>query len=603
MAITAEKVQILIDAKVDSALQKLGLIEKKVKQQQSFFKKMGKQMQKAFAGAVSVAGIGMAVKQVAELGMSAIKAASDMEETQNKFNVVFANVGRSAEKASREIAQGYGLSNKAAKDLLSNTGNMLTGFGFTEDAALDMSSAITKTASDLVSFTNYSGGAEGASDAITKALLGEREMLKGLGIAISEADISKLADEKGIKNIDRQTKAMLTYELIIQRSKNATGDFARSQGSLANQTRILQANIDNFTVAVGQRMAPALAKAAQGLNAMFSAMNVLDSAKNTVYEASAALNAWGESINKSGMVTGEMNERVLNANDALKEQIKMMQQAGYASGPLYENLVKQQAALQKLIDTNYRFKAALSDRRMAEGASAKQSEKDAALLKKQADNEAYLAQQKEQATRQATEAAEELAFANDMMALSAERDAEAKQKQIDEIEKLKQSYVEASDIMLGFADQIGGAIAASFQGTEDAWKTWAKIGTGAVAMVIESFAKQWAALGVGMLVPGPTFNPPAAAGYFAAAAGAQVAAGAIKGMAFKEGGQFTTNGPMPIIVGDNPGGRERVTVEPIGRPNSMALRGGVTNIYIKGSVVEERKIARIARRYSNNGAY
>ena len=48
------------------------------------------------------------------------------------------------------------------------------------------------------------------------------------------------------------------------------------------------------------------------------------------------------------------------------------------------------------------------------------------------------------------------------------------------------------------------------------------------------------------------------------AAGATMAFSPVGGLeSFKKGGQFTTSGPTPIMVGDNPGGREIVTVTPI----------------------------------------
>jgi hypothetical protein len=36
---------------------------------------------------------------------------------------------------------------------------------------------------------------------------------------------------------------------------------------------------------------------------------------------------------------------------------------------------------------------------------------------------------------------------------------------------------------------------------------------------------------------------------------------------FAKGGDFITNGPQSIMVGDNPGGQERVQVTPLSSPN------------------------------------
>ena len=105
---------------------------------------------------------------------------------------------KKAEDTAKTFRQSFGLSRKAAKQLLGDTGDLLVGFGFTEDAALDLSKKVNELAVDLASFTNFSGGAEGASLALTKALLGERESIKSLGIAITEADLKKFAADQGL---------------------------------------------------------------------------------------------------------------------------------------------------------------------------------------------------------------------------------------------------------------------------------------------------------------------------------------------------------------------------------------------------------------------
>jgi len=62
----------------------------------------------------------------------------------------------------------------------------------------------------------------------------------------------------------------------------------------------------------------------------------------------------------------------------------------------------------------------------------------------------------------------------------------------------------------------------------------------------------------------PPFNYIAAAGVVATGLG-NVAN--IKAQKFARGGDFVTNGPQMIMVGDNPGGREHVTVTPTSSPN------------------------------------
>lgn len=196
---------------------------------------------------------------------AAIKFASDAEETQQKFGVVFKEVGAEAEATAKAIADGYGLAQDESKALLANTGDLLSGFGFSGESALQLSTDVQKLAVDLASFTNFSGGAKGASDALTKALLGERESVKALGISILEEDVKKevaLMRTKGMTfETERQAKAQATLNIAMRQSKNAIGDFSRSSKSFANQTRIMNARIRDVTVQFGQILLPTATKA------------------------------------------------------------------------------------------------------------------------------------------------------------------------------------------------------------------------------------------------------------------------------------------------------------------------------------------------------
>lgn len=195
---------------------------------------------------------------------AAIKFASDAEETQQKFGVVFKEVSKEAEATAKSLAAGYGLAQDESKELLANTGDLLSGFGFSGESALQLSTDVQKLAVDLASFTNFSGGAAGASAALTKALLGERESVKSLGISILEEDVKKevaLLRTKGMTfETERQAKAQATLNIAMRQSKNAIGDFSRSSKSFANQTRIMNAAIRDVTVQFGQILLPIATK-------------------------------------------------------------------------------------------------------------------------------------------------------------------------------------------------------------------------------------------------------------------------------------------------------------------------------------------------------
>lgn len=97
------------------------------------FKTLGERVEK-FGKTLTI--VGGAI--VATMGYL-VKGASDAEETYSKFGVVFGDVMGEANKAASLLAQNYGLSELAARTLLSATGDLLTGLGVTAGIALELS--------------------------------------------------------------------------------------------------------------------------------------------------------------------------------------------------------------------------------------------------------------------------------------------------------------------------------------------------------------------------------------------------------------------------------------------------------------------------------
>jgi hypothetical protein len=223
----------------------------------------------------------------------AVKAASDAEETFSKFATVFRDVEDSAENAFQTLRKEYGLSSTASKQLLGDTGDLLTGFGFAQDEALRLSTEVQKLAVDLASFTNFSGGAEGASQALTKALLGERESVKALGISILEEDVQKQMAINTAKGLtfatERQAKAQATLDLAIQQSGNAIGDYNRTSDSFANQLRLVQARISDLAVELGQILLPVATRLLDRVKTLVTVFQNMDATTKTFLTTAAGI--------------------------------------------------------------------------------------------------------------------------------------------------------------------------------------------------------------------------------------------------------------------------------------------------------------------------
>ena len=207
-----------------------------------------------------------AARYAYNFGQESVAVFSDLEETTQKFNVVFSGLSATSSGVIKDLVASYGQSELSAKQMLSATGDLLTGFGLAKDQSLDLAEGVAKLGSDLASFSNYSGGAEGAANALTKAMLGERESLKMLGIVIREDDdkyksFKKQAMGTGITidalgktfkaSTQQQAQAIATLAVAYQQGKNAIGDFARNADSIANQSRTMANRMVELKATVG----------------------------------------------------------------------------------------------------------------------------------------------------------------------------------------------------------------------------------------------------------------------------------------------------------------------------------------------------------------
>ena len=264
----ADDIKLIIKAILDDKDFKKGMkeIAKGTGKANDKLKKQGGILSKLKVGYLAIASVigGAVVAGLTKM----VKVALDAQETISKFETVFKDVADQADKTAKTMAKSFGISSVSAKKLLGDTGDLLTGFGFTGESALEMSKQVNELAIDLASFTNFSGGAEGASQALTKALLGERESIKSLGIAITETDIKNRALAEGMdaKNITRQQKAMLTLKIAMDQSKNAIGDFARTNKQGANLIRIFRERVLDIAITLGSKFLPILEKTLPAIN-------------------------------------------------------------------------------------------------------------------------------------------------------------------------------------------------------------------------------------------------------------------------------------------------------------------------------------------------
>lgn len=204
-------------------------------------------------------GVAFAGTQIVQFGKDTIMAASSMAESVSKVKVVFGDTADAVFKFGDGAAKSMGMSNQAAIEAAGTYGNLFQAFGIGQGKANEMSTTLVQLAADLGSFNNTS--TEEAINALRSGLSGETEPLKRYGVALNETTLKAKAMAMGFGEIkgamDPAIKAQVTYALVLEQTKLAQGDYARTAGGTANTMKSLQAEFQNAKVAVGEMLMPA----------------------------------------------------------------------------------------------------------------------------------------------------------------------------------------------------------------------------------------------------------------------------------------------------------------------------------------------------------
>lgn len=226
-----------------------------------------------------------------------IGLASDLVETQNVVDVTFEDSASTINKWAQEALNAYGITETKAKQYSSTLGAMLKSMGIADDQVLQMSMDMAGLAADMASFYNLDH--DTAFEKIRSGISGENEPLKALGINMSVANLNAFALEKGMnKAFDKMSQAeqaTLRYQYLLEATKDAQGDFARTGDSFSNEMRKLQTNLDRIKTEFGKGLLGVVTPAISLLNNVLSdksyqyttAEKIMQERDESIYDAKA----------------------------------------------------------------------------------------------------------------------------------------------------------------------------------------------------------------------------------------------------------------------------------------------------------------------------
>ena len=250
---TLEELKVVITAEtsglkkeLDSLKTQLSKTEKTVTKTTGGIKKALSSLTKGFTATAIVYGL-------IKVGKQAIQTASDLQEVQNVVEVSFGSMSAEVDKFAENAIKQFGLSKLSAKQFASTFMAMSNGMGVAAEAGKNMSLNLTALSADMASFYNVEQDV--AFTALKSVFTGETETLKRFGIVMTEANLEAYALSQGITKsysaMSQAEKVALRYSFVLNATKNAQGDFARTSNNWANQVRILKEQFKELAGIIG----------------------------------------------------------------------------------------------------------------------------------------------------------------------------------------------------------------------------------------------------------------------------------------------------------------------------------------------------------------
>lgn len=252
---------------------------------------------------------------------NAITKASEYQETLNLFTVSMGEYGEEAYTYAEKVSEIMGID---PAEWMKNQGvfnTIITGFGVAGDKAAYMSKNLTQLAYDLSSFYNI--GFTEAMQKVQSGIAGELEPLRRLGYDLSVARLEQerlnLGIDKSVSSMTQAEKSQLRYYAMLTQVTEAQGDMARTLEQPANMMRVLKAQIEQASRALGNIFIPILTKVLPIAIAVAKGIREIIASIAALFGVEMQEIDWNSSIESAADVTGDISDNMDSAAGSAKE--------------------------------------------------------------------------------------------------------------------------------------------------------------------------------------------------------------------------------------------------------------------------------------------
>lgn len=248
---------------------------------------------------------------------------SNLVEVQNVVDKSFGSMARKVEELSRISITNFGMSELTLKKISSRYQAMGTAMGFTQEKMSDMSIELTKLAADMASFYNVEQ--KDVAKSLESIFTGTTRPLRTYGLDLTQATLQEWAMKQGmdvnIKSMSQMEKTMLRYQYVLANTKNIAGDFLLTQGSWANQVRILGQQFQQLGSIIGGGLISALLPVVTAINKIIAKIvqlaNVISSFLGKLFGTKKAVSSAGAGLAGVADISGDVAENTEAAADGI----------------------------------------------------------------------------------------------------------------------------------------------------------------------------------------------------------------------------------------------------------------------------------------------
>lgn len=184
----------------------------------------------------------------------AVRKASELNETIGSTEVTFGDAFASAMRFAEGSAQAIGLSQQASLRALGTFGTYAKLANQEGEKAVEFAENLTSRAADVGALKGFDTGE--VVDMFSSALRGEFDPIERVQVILNETIVKEEALRRNLiktksEALDPSTRAWLVYQLILEQTAEATGQFDRERDGFAGREKVRNAEMEDAQTKLG----------------------------------------------------------------------------------------------------------------------------------------------------------------------------------------------------------------------------------------------------------------------------------------------------------------------------------------------------------------